>query len=212
MVLFTDGWGDDPDLLSAAADIAGAGITLSVVGTGEGSGEQLRRAAALGGGRFYAGQDLESVPEIFAEETLRVARPLVAEGSFLPALGAASQVTAGLTAAPPLRGYILATPKPTSAVALRDRPRGSAAGQLAAGLGRATAWTSDATSRWSADWIAWDGFVDFWGRVVGDVLPAGRETPPEVRLDERVAAGRLRSRLRRSMPSPSPMSATPRAR
>jgi Mg-chelatase subunit ChlD len=183
MVLFTDGWGDDPDLLSVAEEIAGAGITLSVVGTGEGSGEQLRRAAALGGGRFYAGEDLETVPEIFAEETLRVARPLVAEGSFLPALGAASPVTSGLTAAPPLRGYILARPKPTSAVALEVGPGDPLLASWQRGLGRATAWTSDATSRWSADWVTWEGFVDFWGRVVGDVLPAGRETPPEVRLD-----------------------------
>jgi Mg-chelatase subunit ChlD len=183
MVLFTDGWGDDPDLLSVAEEIAGAGITLSVVGTGEGSGEQLRRAAALGGGRFYAGQDLDTVPEIFAEETLRVARPLVAEGSFLPALGAASPVTSGLTAAPPLRGYILARSKPTSAVVLEVGPGDPLLASWQRGLGRATAWTSDATSRWSADWAAWDGFVDFWGKVVGDVLPAGRETPPEVRLD-----------------------------
>ena len=95
MVLFTDGWGDDPDLLSVAEEIAGAGITLSVVGTGEGSGEQLRRAAALGGGPVLRRTGpRQSVPEIFAEETLRVARPLVAEGSFLPALGAASPVTA----------------------------------------------------------------------------------------------------------------------
>ncbi len=183
MVLFTDGWGDDPNLLPVAEEIAGAGITLSVVGTGEGTGEQLRRAASLGGGRFYAGQDLNSVPEIFAEETLRVARPLVAEGTFLPALGEVSQVTAGLAAAPPLGGYILARSKPTATVALQIGPGDPLLASWQRGLGRATAWTSDATSRWSADWITWDGYVDFWGRVVGDVLPAGRETPPEVRLD-----------------------------
>lgn len=183
MVLFTDGWGDDPDLLAAAEEIAGAGITLSVVGTGEGTGEQLRRAAAVGGGRFYAGADLNSVPEVFAEETLRVARPLVAEGSFLPALGVVSQVTSGMTSAPPLGGYILARPKPTSAVALEIGPGDPLLASWQRGLGRVTAWTSDATTRWSADWVAWEGFVDFWGRVVGDVLPAGREAPPEVRLD-----------------------------
>src|SRR5690606_34846673 len=108
--------------LDAARDIAGAGITLSVLGTGEGTGEQLRRAAALGGGQFYRGEDLSAVPEIFVEETLRVARPLVAEGSFLPALGAASPVTAGLTSAPPLGGYVLTKPKPTAALPLEVGP------------------------------------------------------------------------------------------
>ncbi len=183
MVLFTDGWGDDPNLLTLAQEIADAGITLSVLGTGEGTGETLRRMASLGGGQFYPGRDLDSVPEVFVEETLRVARPLVAEGSFLPALGAASQVTAGLTAAPPLRGYVLTRPKPTAAVALEVGPGDPLLATWQRGLGRATAWASDASPRWSADWVDWDGFVEFWGRVIGDVLPPGRDAPPAVRLD-----------------------------
>ncbi len=183
IVLFTDGWGDDPDLLDVAQQIAADGITLSVLGTGEGTGEMLRRMAALGGGQFYPGRDLDAVPEIFVEETLRVARPLVAEGSFLPALGAASQVTSGLTASPPLQGYVLTRPKPAAQIALEIGPGDPLLASWQRGLGRATAWTSDATGRWSADWLPWDGFVDFWGRVVSEVLPAGRETPPEVRFD-----------------------------
>jgi Mg-chelatase subunit ChlD len=183
IVLFTDGWGDDADLLTVAQDIAAEGITLSVLGTGEGTGETLRRMASLGGGQFYPGRDLQSVPEVFVEETLRVARPLVAEGSFVPALGAASQVTAGLTATPPLRGYVLTTAKPTATIPLEIGPGDPLLATWQRGLGRATTWASDATTRWSADWVTWDGFVDFWGRVVGDVLPAGRDAPPAVRLD-----------------------------
>ena len=56
IVLFTDGWGDDADLLTVAQDIADAGITLSILGTGEGTGETLRRMASLGGGQFYPGR------------------------------------------------------------------------------------------------------------------------------------------------------------
>ena len=183
MVLFTDGWGDDPGLLDVAQDIASAGITLSVLGTGEGSEQTLRRMAALGGGRFYPGRDLEAIPEIFVEETLRVARPLIAEGSFVPALGAASQVTAGLTSAPPLGGYVLTRPKDTAQIPMELGPGDPLLATWQRGLGRASVWTSDATIRWSADWVDWDGFTDFWGRLVGDVLPPGRDTPPEVRLD-----------------------------
>jgi len=183
IVLFTDGWGDDADLLTVAQDIAAEGITLSVLGTGEGTGETLRRMASLGGGQFYPGRDLESVPEVFVEETLRVARPLVAEGSFLPALGAASPVTAGLTAAPPLRGYVLTKAKPTATIPLEIGPGDPLLATWQRGLGRATTWASDATVRWSADWVTWEGFVDFWGTVIDDVLPAGRDAPPAVRLD-----------------------------
>jgi hypothetical protein len=52
------------------------------------------------------------------------------------------------------------------------------------GLGRATAWTSDATARWLSQWIEWEGYVDFWGAVVRDVLPAGRENPPATFVSE----------------------------
>ncbi len=183
MVLFTDGWGDDPGLLDVAQQIAAEGITLSVLGTGEGTGETLRRMAALGGGQFYPGRDLEAIPEIFVEETLRVARPLIAEGAFLPALGSASQVTAGLTASPPLAGYVLVRPKDTAAIPLEVGPGDPLLATWQRGLGRASAWMSDATSRWSADWLTWDGYVDFWGRLVRDVLPPSLDTPPEVRFD-----------------------------
>jgi uncharacterized membrane protein len=183
MVLFTDGWGNDTNLLPMAQEIADAGITLSVLGTGEGTGETLRRAAALGGGQYYPGRDLDAIPDIFIEETLRVSRPLIAEGAFLPTLGAVSQVTVGLTATPPLRGYVLTKTKPTAAVPLEVGAGDPLFATWQRGLGRAAVWTSDATVRWSADWIDWDGFVDFWGRMVSDVLPPGRETPPSVRLD-----------------------------
>jgi len=183
IVLFTDGWGNDSNLLDVSREIADAGITLSVLGTGEGTGETLRRAAALGGGQFYPGRDLEAIPEIFIEETLRVSRPLIAEGAFIPSLGAASQVTVGLTATPPLRGYVLTKSKPTAAVPLEVGPGDPLFATWQRGLGRAAVWTSDATVRWSADWVEWDGFVDFWGRMVSDVLPPGRDTPPSVRLD-----------------------------
>lgn len=183
IVLFTDGWGNDAELLSVSQEIADAGITLSVLGTGEGSGENLRRAAALGGGQFYPGRDLQAIPDIFIEETLRVARPLIAEGAFLPSIGAASQVTVGLTATPALRGYVLTKSKPTAAVPLELGPGDPLFATWQRGLGRAAVWTSDATTRWSTDWVAWDGFVDFWGRMVSDVLPPGRDTPPAVRLD-----------------------------
>jgi Mg-chelatase subunit ChlD len=183
IILFTDGWTEDPELLEIAQEIAANGITLSVLGTGEGTGETLRRLAALGGGQFYAGTDLAAVPEIFVEETLRVARPLIAEGAFLPALGAASQVTAGLTSAPPLRGYVLVRAKDTAQIPLEIGPGDPLLATWQRGLGRATTWASDATARWSADWITWDGYVDFWGRVVRDVLPPSLDTPPEVRFD-----------------------------
>jgi Mg-chelatase subunit ChlD len=189
IVLFTDGWDpSDANLLPIARKIADAGVTLSVLGTGEGPGTALQRMAELGGGRYYPGDDLESIPDIFVEETLTVARNLAEEGTFFPTLAAPSQVTAGLTSSPALLGYVLTKAKGTASVGLEIGPGDPLFASWQRGLGRASVWTSDATARWSSLWVDWDGFVDFWGRVVRDVLPAGRDNPPEVVVE----SGRIR--------------------
>lgn len=185
IVLFTDGWDpSDANLLPIAREIADQGVTLSVLGTGEGPGTTLERMAELGGGRYYPGTDLESIPEIFVEETLTVARNLAVEGTFYPALGAPSPVTDDLTAAPPLLGYVLTKAKGTASIVMEVGQRDPLLATWQRGLGRATAWTSDATARWSSEWVEWEGYVDFWGEMVRDVLPAGRDNPPSAYVSE----------------------------
>jgi hypothetical protein len=170
-----------------AREIADQGVTLSVLGTGEGPGTTLERMADLGGGRFYPGTDLESVPEIFVEETLVVARNLAVEGTLYPALGASSPITDDLTAAPPLLGYVLTKAKGTASIVMEIGQRDPLLATWQRGLGRATVWTSDATARWSSEWVDWEGYANFWGEVVRDLLPAGRDNPPSAT----VSGGRL---------------------
>jgi len=179
IVLFTDGWDpSDANLLPIAREIADAGVTLSVLGTGEGPGTTLERMAELGGGRYYAGEDLEAIPEIFVQETLTVARNLATEGTFFPVLSAPSPVTAELVESPPLLGYVLTKAKGTASVLMEIGQADPLLATWQRGLGRATAWTSDATARWLTQWVDWEGYSDFWGNVVRDVLPAGRDNPP----------------------------------
>lgn len=185
IVLFTDGW--DPNeagLLPLTRQIAAEGITLSVLGTGEGAGTTLRRMATLGGGRYYPGADLASIPEIFVEETQTVARDLVQEGTFFPALAAATPVTDGLTEAPPLLGYVLTKSKGTATVGLEIGEGDPLLATWQRGLGRVTAWTSDAEARWASPWVTWDESVDFWGRVLRDVLPGDDQVAPLLRVGD----------------------------
>lgn len=195
IVLFTDGWDpSDANLLPIARQIADAGVTLSVLGTGEGPGTTLSRMADLGGGRYYEGADLEAIPEIFVEETLTVARNLATEGTFYPVLGASSPITSNLTASPPLLGYVLTKAKGTASVVMEIGQADPLLATWQRGLGRATVWTSDATARWSSEWVDWQEFSEFWGRVVRDVLPAGRDNPPHTFVEE----GRLQIRYQSS--------------
>ena len=171
IVLFTDGW--DPNeagLLPMARQIADTGVTLSVLGTGEGPGPTLERMAELGGGRYYPGADLDLVPEIFVEETLLVAENLVREGVFFPVRKGVTPVNETVTEAPPLRGYVATKAKGTAMVSLEVGANHPLLATWQRGLGRVTAWTSDATSRWSSEWVDQQFFAQFWGTVVRDTL------------------------------------------
>ncbi|WP_157965519.1 VWA domain-containing protein [Euzebya rosea] len=173
IVLFSDGFMGDLTGLGPVADEAlDAGITLSVVGTGEGSFDELEDMARRGGGRYYPGRDLSEIPEILAAEVMQVARPLVSEGSFVPTVTGLDDATEGLDSAPPLLGFVATTAKPT---ARRLLTVGEFADPLLAtwqvGAGTATAWTSDAAARWSAGWVGWGGYQSFWADVVKDTFP-----------------------------------------
>ena len=194
IVLFTDGW--DPDeagLLPMARRIADEGVTLSVLGTGEGPGATLERMAELGGGRYYPGVDLDLVPEIFVEETLLVADNLVREGVFYPVRGAATPVTEGLVESPPLLGYVATRAKGTATVSLEVGASHPLLASWQRGLGRVAAWTSDATSRWASQWVDWSGFAPFWGKVVRDTLSPQSDSELAVTVE----GGELSLRLER---------------
>lgn len=173
IVMFTDGFTDQKDLVPAARWVRKRGITLSVLATGEGPGHELEAMAEAGGGRFYAGRNLHEIPELLMNEVVIATRRYVNEGTFYPTITGSSAATDGLEETPPLLGYIGTSPKSAASVLL-------AAGKYddpllatwRTGLGVATSWTSDAKPQWAARWIGWDGFADFWSDVVRETLPA----------------------------------------
>lgn len=173
IVLFSDGFmGDTSGLEEVAREAADAGITLSVVGTGEGSLDILRRMAAAGGGRYYPGRDLSQIPDIIALELRQVARPIINEGTFFPTVTGIAPATEALEESPPLSGYLATTSKPAARTLLTiGEEHDPLLAEWQAGLGTAVAWTSDAAPRWSAQWLTWDRFSAFWSDVVKDTFP-----------------------------------------
>ena len=103
-----------------------------MLATGEGAAPLLEDIAIAGKGRFYAGTDLEQVPQIMAEEAVIASRNFITEGEFLPEVDSDDDVVAPLTESPPLFGYVATTAKgqATHAAAHRARPR-PAAGHVA---------------------------------------------------------------------------------
>ncbi len=160
------------DLHLQAEELAEKGITISVVATGEGAIPELEQIAEIGNGRFYPGRNLDEIPEIFVKEARLAARSMINEGEYVPAVVGVSPVTAGLSAAPPLKGYVATTAKSKGQTLLAiSEFRDPLLATWRIGLGRATAWTSDAGRQWGTDWAAWEGNPDFWVNVVRDTFP-----------------------------------------
>ncbi|HVM00742.1 MAG TPA: VWA domain-containing protein [Egibacteraceae bacterium] len=203
IVLFTDGWTENHGpLLAAAEEAREAGITLSTVGTGEGAFDELRRVANIGGGRFYPGRDLLSIPDILALEVRMVARPVVTEGDFHPRVAGLTPVTEGLHATPPLAGYLATTAKPAAELLLTaGEERDPLLARWRAGLGTTVAWTSDVEPRWSAAWIDWEGFSRFWATTVSETFPADAGTDFDLTATATAAGLRLAVELPEALPA-----------
>ncbi len=186
IVLFTDGFtptGNFAALIEEARQLHAEGITVSVVGTGEGAAEDLQAVAKAGGGRFYAGRNLTEIPRIFVEESQVVARSLINEGRFVPEITASAAPVRELDSAPALLGFQATTAKPTARTFLRIGPEHDPlAATWQTGLGRVTVWTSDGGSRWAADWFAWDGAASFWTNLVKDTFALGGPGQVQARL------------------------------
>jgi hypothetical protein len=114
----------------------------------------------------------------------------------------------GITSLPTLQGYVATTPKNTAQVVLTgpDPLSDPILAQWQYGLGRVVAFTGDATSRWSADWVTWEQFSRFWGQAVewtitettGQTLDARvimQDGQARVRVDARTDEGAFLNNL-----------------
>jgi len=185
IILLTDG-GASPDGLVELAERLNTdmGVTTSVIAIGAGPASFLQTMAEAGGGNYHPVESVEQIPAIFAQETVLATRSYIVEEPFVPSLSATSPIMEGITAAPPLLGYVATAPKQTAEIILRG-PEPYQDPLLAAwqyGLGRAVAFTSDATARWGENWVAWADFVRFWGQAVRWTITEGRSANLESRV------------------------------
>lgn len=176
IILFTDGFVSGAELqglVTEASSLAGEGITVSVVATGDNASGQLVDVATAGKGRFFPGRDLQKIPEIIMRETIRAARDYIEEGEFLPTITSSSPVVANLDTSPLLLGYVAGTAKPLGSTLMTIGPKHDPLlVRWQIGLGAVTSWMSDASLRWSQRWASWGGYVGFWSKVVRDTFPS----------------------------------------
>lgn len=179
MIVLTDGQTPDAQFDALVREIRRNNITVSSVGIGAGTAQQLLTSiASQGGGKYYAVKNPNVMPRIFMTEARRVAQPLVKELS--PPVGpnvvGDSEILRGIDGGiPPISGFVMTTVKNNSLVEVLIRspvppkPMEDNATILATwtyGLGKTAAFTTDAGQRWANQWTGWSHYDRFFSQLV----------------------------------------------
>ena len=179
-----EGWPSGrPNSLQIAKDMKEKGITLSVIGVGEGKDgpfdyatyvddeddtDFLRELARVGGGRYYRTTDAKQLRGLFVQDARRLIDNKAREEDIQLQQLAPYPALDGIdvTQAPPLHGYQELKPRPAAQVVLQNQHGDPMLVRWPYGLGEVAVWTSDAGPRWANDWLAWPGYARFWTQMV----------------------------------------------
>lgn len=160
-----------------AADFAGLvrrmqkdKISVSSVAVGKDSDVRfMTEISRWGRGRFYYTEDVYSIPRILTLETQLASKASIVEQAFRPvASHPGHEIVQDIRwdQAPPLGGYVSATPKPTADVLLLSHQRDPVLAAWRYGLGRSVAFTSDAKAKWGVLWLKWDQYNKLFGQML----------------------------------------------
>ena len=170
MIILTDGQTTGSGYESVASQCRADGVTISTVAIGEGSHLGLLQAmAAAGGGQSYTTLDAAAVTRIFTQDTLMHTGRMIREEPFNARQMEQHPMLEGLEIgrAPALLGFVRTTAKVSAAVPLLTDSGEPLLAHWRHGLGKVTAFTSDAKARWGALWMErWPQFGRFWAQVL----------------------------------------------
>lgn len=169
VIVLTDGISSPGDFEGIAQSMASSRITCSTVAVGEGCDSKLlEEIARIGQGRYFEAMEASTLPQIFAKETMTASKSAINEQPFVPQLLRPTPVLADIDfeTAPFLLGYVVTRPKATCEFILATESGDPLLAWWRYGLGTTVAFTSDAKSRWGAEWLTWPGFSKFWAQVV----------------------------------------------
>ena len=169
VIVLTDGVSEPADFQGIAQNMTQAKMTCTTVAVGDDCDfDLLQEIARIGGGRYYQAEDPSNIPQIFAKETVTASKSAINEQPFTPIVVRPSQAISGIKfdEAPFLLGYVTTRPKPTSELILSTEKGDPLLSWWRYGLGMSVAFTSDAKSRWAAEWLSWPGYSKFWAQVV----------------------------------------------
>ncbi len=186
IVLLTDGISEEGDSLDLSKEAYAQHVTISTVGLGQDVNRAyLEKVASLAGGKSYFLNEPSGLEQIVLKDVSEHTGSTAVEKTLRPVVGKNVEILngVGIDDAPALKGYVRFVAKPTSDTILKIDDNEPLLVRWQYGLGRAVVFTSDAKSRWAADWVAWKGFDKFWANVIRDLLPHAQTGDAEAAYD-----------------------------
>jgi Ca-activated chloride channel family protein len=186
IVLLTDGISEEGDSMALAQEAARNRITISTVGLGQDVNRAyLEKIAAFSKGRSYFLTDPAGLEQILLRDVMEHTGSTAVEKPIHPVVEKSAEILngVGIRSAPPLYGYIKFIAKSTADTILSVDHTDPLLVRWQYGLGRAAVFTSDAKSRWAAEWVGWKGFDRFWANLFRDLLPHSQSGEASVEYD-----------------------------
>jgi len=210
IVLLTDGISEEGDSMGLSREAANNHVTISTVGLGQDVNRAyLEKIASFSKGKSYFLNDPAGLEQILLKDVQEhTGTTAIEKAIHAKVLQRAEMLEGvGMEGAPPLQGYVRFVPKPSAGELLQiDLANQGKFDPLFVrwqyGLGRSAVFSSDAKSRWAADWVSWPGYDKFWANVFRDLLPHATATEAIASYD--VASGELivNYHLGRNVPDP----------
>ena len=174
IVLLTDGISEEGDSLDLSKEASAQHVTISTVGLGQDVNRAyLEKVAAVAGGKSYFLNDPSGLEQIVLKDVMEHTGSTAVEKTLQPFVAKNTEILdgVGIDTAPALKGYVRFISKPTADTILKIDEEDPLLVRWQYGLGRAVVFTSDAKSRWAADWVTWKGFDKLWTNTFRDLLP-----------------------------------------
>lgn len=179
VVLFSDAMDSEApgSYRQTLAELRANDVTVSVIGMGKPTDVDsplLREVAALGGGRIYFAEDPMSLPRIFSQETIAVARATFVDSETATNVGADLALLGKPPAGTPtLGGYNLVYLKPQASVGLLsdDENKAPVVAFWPRGAGRVGAFTGEVDGDFTGALKTWGGARALYEQLVRWTLP-----------------------------------------
>ena len=191
IILLTDGVstpGTQEDFPKLEKEAISKHVIISTIGVGDYiNRELLDELAHKTKGKSHFVDNPTSIPQIINAEVKSSEDLAIQERSVRAVRVRPVEFIDGIdfTKAPRLRGFVQAEAKDGSETILRVDEKKPLLVRWRYGLGRVTAFMSDAKSRWAAPWVTWDSFGTFWPQMVRDVSHRDRTVRAGVRPGNR---------------------------